>query len=121
MPESIYSKPTFNLWTEGWISLERPDGSISTLGLEQTLLQAQNYISIYETSPLVIVGIHRLLVAILQFAFNPRNDTDLLKIWREGRFAADVIEGFGKIYAHRFDLFSNEPFLQSAANLHVPG
>lgn len=105
----------FNLWTEPWISLVRLDGQIEKLGLEQALLRSQNYREIYEISPLAVVGIHRLLIAILQEALNPRSASDLRSTWRESCFPQQVIEGFGRQYAGRFDLFSQEtPFLQSA-------
>jgi CRISPR system Cascade subunit CasA len=116
------SKITFNLWTEPWISLEKEKGGIEQLSIQDTLKYAQDYRAIYETSPLVVVGIHRLLVAILQFILNPQENNDLKKLWRTEKFPFDAIEYFGKEYAHRFDLFSEEePFLQSADLPTQPG
>jgi len=111
----LASTPTFDLWTEPWITLERPDSSVERLGLEQTLLRAHEFRNIYEPSPLVVVGIHRLLVAMLQSALNPHKNAELKKLWAAGQFPAKAIRGFGKQYAERFDLFSEDaPFLQSA-------
>jgi CRISPR system Cascade subunit CasA len=71
--------------------------------------------AIYDLSPLVVVGIHRLLTAILQDALNPQENDDLEQLWRRGSFTADAIERFGAQYADRFELFSEDkPFLQSA-------
>lgn len=116
------SKITFNLWTEPWITLEKEEGGVERLSIEETLKRAQNYRAIYESSPLVVVGIHRLLVAILQFALNPQENGDLKKLWHAGKFPVSVIDDFGKNYARRFDLFSEkEPFMQSADLPIQPG
>jgi len=107
--------PAFNLWTEPWISLERSDGKIEDASIRQALLDAKAFRAIYDPSPLTIVGIHRLLVAILQFVIQPQKEADLQNLWKLGEFPRDPIEAFGRQYASRFDLFSEkEPFLQSA-------
>ena len=106
--------PTFNLWTEPWIALEH-DGIVTQHSIRDALLNAHNYFAIYDPSPLVVVGVHRLLTAILQDALNPQENGDLEQWWKGGKFSADKIEQFGKQYADRFDLFSKDkPFLQSA-------
>jgi CRISPR system Cascade subunit CasA len=108
-------KPIFNLWTESWITVERRDGTRVHLGIEKTLLSAHDLLALYEPSPLVVVGIRRLLTAILQDALAPQNEDDLADLWDAGCFPEQAIRDFGAQYAHRFDLFSEEaPFLQSA-------
>jgi CRISPR system Cascade subunit CasA len=105
----------FNLWTEPWIALEKPDGAIERAGMEKVLLNAEKYRAIYDPSPLTTVGIHRLLVAILQFVIHPEQNADLKALWKAGKFPSDHVRAFGAKYANRFDLFSEkEPFLQSA-------
>ena len=107
--------PSFNLWSESWITLERQDGSQEDLSIQDALLKAHEYRTLYELSPLIIVAIHRLLVAILQAIIQPQTAADLKKLWHAGRFPADEIVRFGKVYKVRFDLFSEEyPFMQSA-------
>ncbi len=107
--------PTFNLWTEPWITLEGTHGELTSHGICDALLNAHQYIAIYDPSPLVVVGIHRLLTAILQDALNPQENDDLEQLWMRGKFPADKIENFGKRYGDRFDLFSEDkPFFQSA-------
>lgn len=107
--------PHFNLWTDPWITLERPDGSNERLGLADTLRRAQEFTAIYDPSPLVIAGIHRLLTVIAQDICRPQRPPDLKKLWHTEGFPADKIVAFGVQYAHRFDLFSeNAPFFQSA-------
>ena len=109
------TKPSFNIWTEPWIGLEQRDGKIVRMGIAQTLLQAQTFSTIYDTSPLYVAGIHRLLTAVLQSALQPKKRADLKQIWKAGCFPEDKIQTFAALYAHRFDLFSEAgPFLQSA-------
>ena len=107
-------EPTFNLWSEPWITLERSDGPPVRTGIEQALLEAHQYATIYDLSPLVVAGIHRLLVAILQASLDPRQKSDLKTLWRDGQFPAEKIKKFGEKYVARFDIFSkDQPFLQS--------
>lgn len=108
-------KPSFDLWTDPWITVEQRGGNRIHLGIEQTLLGAPDLLALYDPSPLVIVGVHRLLTAILQDALNPQDEDDLAALWDSGRFPEQNIRNFGAQYAHRFDLFSQDaPFLQSA-------
>lgn len=108
-------KFSFNLWTEPWITVEREEGNLDTLSLQDTLLQAQHLHGLYDTSPLVVVGIHRLLTAVLQDIYYPQYEEDLVAIWHAGEYENEAIHQFGMKYAHRFDLFSEtEPFMQSA-------
>jgi CRISPR system Cascade subunit CasA len=115
MHEANQRTPTYNLWFEPWISLERDDGITEILGLEQVLLKAQDYRAIYEVSPLNIVGIHRLLTAILQEMLNPKSVGDLNRIKEMACFPETAVHSFGEHFSERFDLFSEKaPFLQSA-------
>lgn len=107
--------PRFDLWSEPWIEMERTDGQHERLGIEETLLHAHEFQAICEPSPLVVVSIHRMLVAVLQAALAPRKTTDLKRLWQLGKFPPEAITGFATRYAGRFDLFSADaPFLQSA-------
>jgi len=115
MNESNQQIPSFNLWTEPWITLEQMNGSLVQRGIYETLLNAHTYIAIYDQSPLVVVGIHRLLVAILQDTLQIQARADLEDLWEMQKFPAADIERFGAQFANRFDLFSeHEPFMQSA-------
>ena len=114
MYQSINSEPKFNLWSEAWLTLERSGGPPVRAGIEQTLLEANTFTAIYNLSPLVVVGIHRLLVAILQASLNPQKNSDLRNLWRAGQVPAERIKYFGQKYAARFDLFlADKPFMQS--------
>jgi len=109
------NKPSFNLWTEPWILLENKIGELSYHSIQDTLIHAHEYTAIFDKSPLVIVGIHRLLTAILQDALKPQENAELESLWKDGYFPPAKIHEFGQQYANRFDLFSKDkPFLQSA-------
>jgi CRISPR system Cascade subunit CasA len=114
MTDTDFKIPTFNLWRDPWISVESPNGTIDCLGIEQTLLEAHHLTAVYDTSPLVVVGIHRLLMAILQDMLKLTGSKSMLSLWKARQFPVDEIEKFGSCYAHRFDLFSEQwPFLQT--------
>ena len=105
----------FNLWSAPWITLEQLDGTLVRGGIKEALLHAGEFRAIYDPSPLVIVGIHRLLTAVLQDALDPQRPRDLAGLWQAGRFSEAVLKPFGERYARRLDLFSeSDPFLQSA-------
>jgi len=105
---------SFNLWTEPWMEVETLDGKIESMGIETCLLNAHDYRAVFATSPLVVVGIHRLLIAILQFIFDPQKKSELQKMWHAEKFPDQRIHSFAKEYAERFDIFSEkQPFLQS--------
>lgn len=107
--------PTFNLWTEPWLTAETAAGALETVNIEALLRDAGRYRALYDPSPLVVVAVHRLLVAILQDSLKPRRKPDLLALWEADAFPPEAIVAFGRDYAHRFDLFSADaPFLQSA-------
>ena len=113
---------SFNLWSEPWITLEDMQGKLITVGIEKLLSNAGDYRTLFDPSPLVVVGIHRLLVAILQDMLQPQSEMDLADLWEAEVFPVEQIHQFGQKYAHRFDIFSVEsPFLQSAdLPLHPP-
>ena len=114
-PSAAHDAPSFNLWTEDWLTLEMSDGRLKRHSIHDALVYAHERRAIHDPSPLVVVGIHRLLTAILQDALNPQANAELDDLWRAGRFPEDRIEAFGNKYADRFDLFSpDKPFLQSA-------
>jgi CRISPR system Cascade subunit CasA len=115
MAQSLDPPLTFNLWDDPWIPLKTRDNQDVRLGIAETLKAAHTLQSITAPSPLEIVGIHRLLVAVLQAAFAPQEFEDLSSIVQSPGFTEKVIDSFGSTYSARFDLFSpDQPFLQSA-------
>lgn len=121
MTQPKHENPSFNLWHEPWISVETRAGRLTRLGIQDVLVNAHEYVALYDVSPLVVVGIQRLLTAILQDALAPKNKAQLETLWEQGKFPQEKIESFGKRYADRFDLFSEDkPFLQSADLARFP-
>lgn len=109
------SRPTYNLWTEPWITVEGLTGDIVDSGLAEVLCHAHEIRTIVDPSPLVVVGVHRLLTAIVHDIIRPQKEGDLARIWDAQALSEADMQAFGDTYTHRFDLFSpTEPFLQSA-------
>lgn len=106
---------SFNLWSDPWIDVERCDRTFARLGMEDALLTAEQIRTIISSSPLDIVGIHRLLTAVLQDIFQPKTYADLEALICSQAFPQEPIQAFGHQFTDRFDLFSVDvPFLQSA-------
>ena len=111
-PETI---PRFNLWYEPWITVETREGTTMEVSISEALRSAHVYRGLVEPSPLVVVGIHRLLTAILQDIYDPQTPTDLKALCRAEAFDEERLTAFGDEFATRFDLFSEKaPFYQSA-------
>jgi len=110
-----HDPPHFNLWSAPWITVETVSGNIETVSMEHLLLNTATYHALFDPSPLVIVSIHRLLVAVLQDILQPEDEIDLIELWESDAFPPDRIHQFGNEYSNRFDIFSEDmPFLQSA-------
>lgn len=107
---------TYNLWTEPWIDTLDRDGNPRRFGIRDCLVEAHQLTTFTDPSPLVVASLQRLLAAIVQAAYHqPRSIAALAEIVRGNQFDLEVIDQFGRQYAHRFDLFSlTEPFLQTA-------
>lgn len=119
-PDSI--PVSFSLWNDPWIGVLTADGDIRVVGIAECLLQAHEFRSLQENSPLVMVGIHRLLAAVAQAIVSPRRVDGVRALLDAGRFEPEGIHKFGLQYRDRFDLFSpEEPFLQTADVPLKPG
>jgi CRISPR system Cascade subunit CasA len=89
------------------------DGTGCELSLRDTLVRASEVREIYDDSPLVIAGLHRLLLAILHRNFGPQNFGEWQAVWRAGHFDAVTLDAYFARWRHRFDLFDAErPFYQ---------
>lgn len=116
------SQPVFDLWREPWIRVRGTEGHIGMMGLREALHDAHRWRDLADPSPLAVVGIHRLLVAIVQDALRPETTRDLVALWQAGGLPEAALEAFEATYADRFDLFSaGHPFLQSGDLPAAPG
>src|SRR5947209_717867 len=104
---------SFDLWREPWIGVLRPDGEREEVGIEACLTRAHEFAALSDPSPLVVAGTQRLLAAVAQAIFDPREVADLADLVEAGRFDPERVRAFGTEWAGRFDLFSRDrPFLQ---------
>ena len=78
--------------------------------------------SFYDPSPLTVVGIHRLLSAILQSIYDPQSLDDIAELLEQGRFEQFRLDAFGTQYGARFSLFdATDPFMQTSDVPASPG
>lgn len=104
----------FNLWSEPWIRVTRPDGSDAELSISNTLAQAHTLSALSDPSPLVVGGTQRLLAAILQAIYAPADLDTLTDLLHAGQFDNTHLDAFAAAHAERFDLFHpTAPFLQT--------
>ncbi|MDR1535030.1 MAG: type I-E CRISPR-associated protein Cse1/CasA, partial [Planctomycetota bacterium] len=105
----------FNLLDEPWITVCFPDGSRGGVGIREALLEAKKIRAIENTSPLVVVAIHRLLLAVLYRALSeemPLSGEREDQILASG-FPGNSLNGYFGKWSRRFYLFDDEfPFWQ---------
>lgn len=103
----------FNLIDEKWIPVRFPDGSRDELGIRDILLQAKEIAAIEDPSPLVVVALHRFLLAVLYRALEGPTDIDKAKaLFKEGLPSEKITAYLGK-WRDRFWLFDEKyPFWQ---------
>lgn len=102
----------FNLIDEPWIPCQSVDGRSEFLGLSETFRRATEIRRIYDSSPLVTIALHRLLLAILYRTQAPEKPAD----WRSmqtGGWNQELIDQYLQERHDWFDLFSEDhPFMQ---------
>ena len=106
--------PNYNLINEEWIPCRLRDGSTVHLGIRKTLEKSHEIMEIYDNTPVVTGGIHRLLLAILHRNLGPRSFRNWMGMLQNGKWDMDLIGEYLDCWKHRFDLFDSErPFYQS--------
>lgn len=106
--------PSFNLVTERWIPCIMEDGRSDELGLQDVLVRAHEIREIFDSSPLVTISLHRLLLAILHRNFGPANLPEWKTLWNRGRWDEAKLSNYFNKWHHRFDLFDEKrPFYQT--------
>lgn len=100
----------FNTLDEAWIPVLRSDGAVLEVGIRQVLLNAHLYSGVAESSPTVLVAIHRLLLAVLNRATGESDDRSQ---WYGESLPRDAIEAYCAEWHDRFWLFHpTRPFMQ---------
>lgn len=107
-------KTTFNLVDEPWLPCELPGGRRAELGLREALARAHETVGIVDSSPLVTVCIHRLLLAIVHRVVDgPRRSAAWSDAYAAGRLDEARLNAYLDKWHARFDLFHPErPFMQ---------
>jgi len=104
---------SFNLIDEKWIPCIDDKGRIVELGILDTLISSQKYKDIYDQSPLVVVSIFRLLLAILHRNFGPQNPDEWFALWKKESFNVEILKKYFKECYDMFYLFDEKsPFYQ---------
>ena len=103
----------FNLLDEKWIPARFADGTHDELGISEVLLRSKEIAGIEDPSPLVVAGLHRLLLAVLYRALEGPTDIDQAKVLFAEGLPTDRITAYLKKWRDRFWLFDEKyPFYQ---------
>lgn len=104
----------FNLTEEPWIPcLMLETNETKDLSLFEVLTRAHEIKEITDNSPLVVVSLHRLLLAILHRNFGPTSFENWKEFWRKGSWDAEKLKSYFERWKDRFYLFDDErPFYQ---------
>ncbi len=104
----------FNLIEEPWIPCSLLNsGEQRLFGLRDVFTNAHGIREIEDDSPLVIVALHRLLLAILHRNFGPRTMNRWRDLWMRGAWDMPTLDAYFTKHARCFDAFDSEhPFAQ---------
>ena len=120
----------FNLLTEPWVRVRRPDNTVQEVSLTDALLHAQDYVDLAGEMPTQDAAMLRLLLAVLFTVFSRVNvegepepfeeEDDALarwgNLWQLGHFPEQPLRDYLEQWKDRFWLFHpTHPFWQ------VPG
>ncbi|MDZ7619258.1 MAG: type I-E CRISPR-associated protein Cse1/CasA [Patescibacteria group bacterium] len=108
----------FNLVDEKWIPVRLPDGSREELGIRDILLRAEEIAAIEDPSPLVVVALHRFLLAVLYRALEGPTDIDQAKELFTTGLPADRINAYLDKWHGRLWLFDDK--YPCGQNINVP-
>jgi CRISPR system Cascade subunit CasA len=113
----------FNLTEEPWIPcLMLETNETKDLSLFDVFSRAHEIKEITDNSPLVLVSLHRLLLAILHRNFGPKSFDDWKELWRKGCWDAEKLKSYFDKCKDRFNLFDEErPFYQYPRVLKAGG
>ncbi len=107
---------SFNLIQEPFIPCLRTDGEFAEYGLQDVLVNAHEIAELRDSSPLVTVSLHRLLLAILHRCYDgPKSTSARIAIRSAGKFDGARLAEYFEKWVDRFDLFHEKyPFYQRA-------
>ena len=104
----------FNLLDDPWIPCGDGKGPHTVnLSVLQCLAEAASFQEIRHASPLVNLGLHRLLIAFLYSVYRgPDRVSRVAELLDAGRFDMSAVNRYADAWRHRFELFGDRPFLQ---------
>ncbi|SES04398.1 CRISPR system Cascade subunit CasA [Propionibacterium cyclohexanicum] len=114
----------FNLISEPWIVVRKPDNSVREVSIRDAFHHAQDYSGLGGEIPTQMAAIQRCLQAIAMRATAARRSEDEAILqwgqwWEEQSLPLEQIDAYLDRYADRFDLLDPEkPFMQ-VADLHT--
>lgn len=102
---------TFSLWTEQWIPVQPLVGPPKKVSLRDALVHAHTYRGVQDSSPLVTVALHRLLLALLYRTHSLATQAEWRSLWSQRQLDQSGIDRYGD--PAWFDLLHPErPFYQ---------
>ena len=109
-------RQTYNLVREPFLPCRFNDGSAKEMSLMDCLIQSHEIRELEDPSPLVMVSLHRFLLAVLHSAFRgPKDGEERVSLRQAGRWDEEKIKGYLNRWQDSFDLFHpKKPFYQSA-------
>lgn len=106
---------SFDLLKEPWIACETLEGKRVVLGIADVLTSAHELAAVNDESPLVTAATYRMLLAIVDQAYMPKNRAEWLVLWNAKELPRQALEAYLERWKGRFDLFHpDRPFLQVA-------
>lgn len=107
----------FDLTEEPWLPIVDADGTARETGLREALKAAHQLREIHSDSPLEILSLNRLLLALAIWIFPQTQDEDTwFAIWEQGHFDAETIDRYFDQHSEQFDLLHpTRPFYQHRA------
>lgn len=107
---------TYDLVDEPWIPCRMHDGSMAHLGLREAFARSHELHEIYDPSPVVTGGLHRLMLAILHRNLGPADLNAWKVLWARGCWDMDQLDRYLETWRHCLNLFHEDrPFYQDAA------
>jgi CRISPR system Cascade subunit CasA len=105
---------SYNLIDQPWITCLMKDGSVREVGIHECLARAPDIAEITDPSPLIVVSLHRLLLAILHRNFGPEDHATWGELWGKGHWDTRVVDAYLEEWRDRFDLLHpDRPFYQT--------
>ncbi len=99
---------SFNLIKDPWLPCKMKSNEFMLLSIKDALFNAKGIIEITSDNPLIIVSLHRLLLAILHRNFGPKNRNEWKAIYQTNEFDQKILKDYFEDWMQKFELF-NEP------------